>query len=160
MPVVQASGLSCFRVGNFKRDYSMSRISFVFVLITLMAIPFTSVADSIDVKIKGIDDGVKTSRQQDYKEPVLFAKREAIEGAGVKIKALTTVKMLIINSDYIESNAEAVLLPGYDILDMGYSADGTYQVVLIGKVQLAAAGTKEVSEPVRGMRKDHPAHDL
>ena len=138
----------------------MSRISFVFVLITLMAIPFTSVADSIDVKIKGIDDGVKTSRQQDYKEPVLFAKREAIEGAGVKIKALTTVKMLIINSDYIESNAEAVLLPGYDILDMGYSADGTYQVVLIGKVQLAAAGTKEVSEPVRGMRKDHPAHDL
>ncbi len=65
MPVVQASGLSCFRVGNFKRDYSMSRISFVFVLITLMAIPFTSVADSIDVKIKGIDDGVKTSRQQD-----------------------------------------------------------------------------------------------
>lgn len=124
----------------------MSRIAFIIVLITLMAIPCASVAGSIDVKIKGIDDGVKTSRQQDFKEAVLFAKREAIERAGVKIRALTTVEMLVINSDYIESKAEAVLLPGYDILDMGYSAEGTYQVVLIGKVQIAPAESKEVSE--------------
>lgn len=42
---------------------------------------------------------------------VLFAKREAIERAGVKVKALTTAKDFVVQSDYIESQAEAVLLP-------------------------------------------------
>jgi Protein of unknown function, DUF400./Protein of unknown function (DUF1566). len=102
--------------------------------------PCLSFAETIDVHIKGVDDGARTTKQRDYKEAVLFAKREAIERAGVKIKSMTTVRDMVLNSDYIESKAEAVLLPGYNILDMGYSADGTYQVVLIGKVKTVSEG--------------------
>ena len=108
---------------------------FCYVLSIILLIPLLSDAETIDVQIKGIDDGVKTSKQQDYKEAVLFAKREAIERAGIKIKSITTVKDLMVESDYIETQAEAVLLAGYTIVDMGYSADGTYQVVLVGKVK-------------------------
>jgi len=107
------------------------------LLLIILFIPFSSLsADTIDVQIKGIDDGTKTTKQQDYKEAVLFAKREAIERAGVNIKSMTTVKDMMVESDYIETQAEAVLMPGYNILDMGYSVDGIYQVVLIGKVQM------------------------
>lgn len=108
---------------------------FCYVLSIILLIPLLSDAETIDVQIKGIDDGVKTSKQRDYKEAVLFAKREAIERAGIKIKSITTVKDLMIESDYIETQADAVLLAGYTIVDMGYSADGTYQVVLVGKVK-------------------------
>jgi len=38
-------------------------------------------SEIIGVQIKGVDDGEKTTKQQDYKETVLFAKREAIERA-------------------------------------------------------------------------------
>ena len=110
----------------------------------LFLIPSFALSETIDVHIKGIDDGIKTNKQQDYKEAVLFAKREAIERAGAKVKALTTVKDLVVNSDYIESEAEAVLLPGYNILDMGYSADGTYQIVLIGKVKTVSKQTEGI----------------
>ena len=117
----------------------MSRIACI-VFFALLVVPCISDAETIDVQIKGVDDGAKTTKQRDYKEAVLFAKREAIERAGVKIKSMTTVKDLVVNSDYIESKAEAVLLPGYNILDMGYSADGTYQVVLFGKVKTVSEG--------------------
>ena len=107
-----------------------------FILFCFLLIANISNADVIDVQIKGIDDGTKTTKQHDYKEAVLFAKREAIERAGVNIKSMTTVKDMMVESDYIETQAEAVLMPGYNILDMGYSVDGIYQVVLIGKVQM------------------------
>jgi len=112
----------------------MLRITCI-VLMALIVIPFASHAETIDVLIKGINDGARTTKQQDYKKAVLFAKREAIERAGVKIKALTTVKDLVVNSDYIESKAEGVLLPGYDIIDVGYQTDGTYLIVLSGKIE-------------------------
>ena len=86
-----------------------------------MISPVISFSEIIDAQIKGVDDGIKTSKQQDYKEAVLFAKREAIERAGVRIKSITTVKDYVLNSDYIESKAEAVLLPGYNIVDIGYT---------------------------------------
>jgi hypothetical protein len=106
---------------------------FLFILISfLSAVVF---AETINVQIKGIDDGTKTTKQQDYKEAVLFAKREAIERAGVNIKSMTTVKDMMVESDYIETQAEAVLMPGYNVVDIGYAADGTYQIVLIGKVK-------------------------
>jgi len=117
----------------------MLRIAYI-VFFALLVVPCISDAETIDVHIKGVDDGVKTRKQQNYKEAVLFAKREAIERAGVQIKAIITVKDLVLNSDYIESKAEAVLLLGYNILDMGYSADGTYQIVLIGKVKTVSEG--------------------
>jgi hypothetical protein len=110
-------------------------------------VPCVSSAETIDIKIKGLDDGVKTTKQQDYKEAVLFAKREAIERAGVKIKSMTTMKDFVLNADYIESNAEAVMLPGYDIIDVGYTEDGTYQVVLVGKIAvLSPVMEKKVPE--------------
>ncbi|MCK4347849.1 MAG: DUF1566 domain-containing protein [Thermoplasmatales archaeon] len=112
----------------------MSRTACI-VLIALLTIPCISSAETVDVHIKGVDDGIRTSIQQDYKEAVLFAKREAIERAGVKVKSLTTAKDLVIHSDYIESKAEAVLLPGYSIIDVGYQQNGTYLVILSGKVK-------------------------
>jgi hypothetical protein len=89
----------------------------------------------VDVKIKGIDDGIKTTKQQDYREAILFAKREAIERAGVKIKSITSINELMVESDYIELKAEAVLLPGYEIIDIGYQTDNTYLIILTGKVK-------------------------
>jgi hypothetical protein len=35
----------------------------------------------------------------------------------------------------VESKAAALLLPGFQVIDMGYQQDGTYQVVLSGRVQ-------------------------
>ena len=125
----------------------MKKTLFVLSLLCLvLLLPIMGVSEMIDVRIKGIDDGVKTTKQNDYQEAVLFAKREAIERAGVKIKAITTVRDLVINSDYIESEAEAILLPGYTLVDIGYTAGGTYQVVLVGKVKAMAEGidTKEL----------------
>lgn len=93
-------------------------------------------AQTLDVTIKGLDDGRKTTRQQDYREAALDAKRQAIEQAGVKVTSRSTVVNARLQEDFIESQAEAVLLPGFQIIDIGYTADGTYQVVLSGKVQL------------------------
>jgi hypothetical protein len=93
-------------------------------------------AETIDVTIKGLDDGKKTSRQQDYKQAVLDAKRQAIEQAGVTVESKSTVRNAVLQEDFIESNAKAVLLPGFQIMDIGYMQDGTYQIVLTGKVQV------------------------
>jgi LysM repeat protein len=122
----------------------------LFIRVILFLMLFSSVparCETIDVHIKGIDDGVESTRQKDYKEAVLFAKREAIERAGVKVKAMTTVQDLVVNSDYIESQAEGILLPGYDIVDVGYTEDGTYQVVLVGKVAVAETRVEEPAPP-------------
>lgn len=96
----------------------------------------TALGEILDVTIKGFDDGRKTSRQQDYKEAVLDAKRQAIEQAGVKVTSRSTVVNARLQEDFIESQAEAVLLPGFQIMDIGYMQDGTYQVVLSGRVQV------------------------
>lgn len=70
------------------------------ILLILMISPLSVLyAETIDVQIKGFDDGLKTTKQQDYKEAVLFAKREAIERAGVNIKSITTVKDMMLESD-------------------------------------------------------------
>lgn len=93
-------------------------------------------AETIDIEIKGFDDGIKSDKQTDYKEAVLFAKRQAIERAGIKIESTSKVKNFILEEDYIETHAKSVLLAGYRVIDIGYTADGTYQVVLIGKLAL------------------------
>jgi PEGA domain len=117
------------------------RLNTIFFVLTfwIMFLLFQSpcFAEIIDVQIKGIDDGIKTTKQQDYKEAVLFAKREAIERAGVELVSVTTVKDLALYEDLIESKAKAVLLPGYTIVDIGYTEDGEYTVMLIGKVNPA-----------------------
>jgi len=92
-------------------------------------------AATIDVLIKGMDDGVKTSRDRDYAEAVMNAKLQAIERAGVSVKSMTKVENFQLKYDMVESKAAAILLPGFQVIDMGYQKDGTYQVVLSGKVQ-------------------------
>ncbi len=97
--------------------------------------------DVIDVVIKGVDDGVRTSRQQDYNEALFNAKLQAIERAGVEIKSITEVVNLQVRFQMVEAKANAVLMPGFQVIDVGYTADGTYQVVLVGKVRV---GIKDV----------------
>lgn len=110
------------------------------VLIALLVVPCTSTADSIDVLIKGVDDGIRSNKQQDCKEAVMNAKLGAIERAGVEISSITKVVNFKLKYDMIESKAKAILLPGFQVMDMGYQQDGTYQVVLSGKIQI---GDKE-----------------
>lgn len=89
----------------------------------------------IEVSIKGIDDGVNTNRQRDYAEAVMNAKLQAIERVGVEIKSLTIIKDFQLQSDIIESKSRGILVPGFRVVDMGYQTDGTYQIVLSGKVK-------------------------
>ena len=115
----------------------MKKFIFSLMLVLIMTLlPITAISETIDVLIKGVDDGVKTSKQQDYKEAVMNAKLEAIERAGVEIASVTKVVNFQIKFDMVESKAQAVLLPGFQIMDLGYQADGTYLVVLSGKIQV------------------------
>jgi hypothetical protein len=108
-------------------------------------------AETIDVNIKGVDDGIKTSKQQDYKEAVMNAKLQAIEQAGASIESITRVINFQLKYDAVESKSKAVLLPGFQIIDIGYVVDGTYQVVLIGKLQVGGNVTQ-----AREIGKDGP----
>lgn len=111
------------------------KIALIAISLSLLLIPSVSFCEIIEISIKGIDDGKRTTKQKDYNEAVLFAKMQALERAGVEIKSETTVKDLVLQQDLIELKSEAVLLPGYQIIDIGYVADGTYQVVLVGKLK-------------------------
>lgn len=95
-------------------------------------------AETIDVNIKGVDDGIKTSKQQDYKEAVMNAKLQAIERAGVSIESVSKVVNFQLQYDAVESQSKGILLPGFQVVDIGYVTDGTYQVVLIGKLQVGS----------------------
>jgi formylglycine-generating enzyme required for sulfatase activity len=97
-------------------------------------------AESVVVLIKGVDDGVKVSKQQDYQEALMNAKLQAIERAGVEIKSITQVVNFQTKFDMVETKANAVLLPGFQVMDLGYQQDGTYQVVVSGEVQVGHAG--------------------
>ncbi len=127
---------------------STANIAFILLLYSITS------AATLDVTIKGLDDGRKTTRQQDYREAVLDAKRQAIEQAGVKVTSKSTVVNARLQEDYIESQAEAVLLPGFQIIDIGYTADGTYQVVLSGKVQMVEPEKPEESPGVLALVMD------
>ncbi|MDQ7798059.1 MAG: hypothetical protein RDU76_03825 [Candidatus Edwardsbacteria bacterium] len=119
-----------------KRRNLISICAGIFYIFTVLLLVSPATAETLDVTIKGLDDGKKTSRQQDYKQAVLDAKRQAIEQAGVTVESKSTVKNAVLQEDFIESNAKAVLLPGFQIMDIGYLQDGTYQIVLTGKVQV------------------------
>ena len=93
--------------------------------------------DIIDVKIVGYDNGIKTTKQKDHREALLDAKRQAIERAGVEVKSKSRVKNFELEEDYIETHAQAILLPGFEVIDIGYIEGGTYNVMLIGKITVA-----------------------
>ena len=133
---------------NNKLGVLMKRILFILFFIILSSFIFS---DTIDVLIKGVDDGVKTNKQQDYKEAVMNAKLQAIERAGVEIQSITKVVNFKLKYDMVESKAKAVLLPGFQIMDMGYQQDSTYQVVLSAKVRVGDKDEDITSEGL--MRK-------
>ena len=125
----------------------MKRV-FVTILLTSLImltapIPFSW---AIDVLIKGVDDGLKTNQQQDYREAVMNAKLQVIEGAGDEMVSLTKVVNFKVKYDMVESRAKAVLEPGFQIIDIGYLEDGSYQVVLSGQVKTARNVDKEKRE--------------
>ena len=135
-------------------------------IILIFSAPVVLFAKTIEVLIKGVDDGVKTRRNCDYKEAVMNAKLQAIERAGVSVKSITKVENFKPKYDMIESKANAVLLPGFQIIDMGYQKDGTYQVVLSGKVQVGETKPQEGklwgklrSQPIE-FKKFKDAHEL
>ena len=107
--------------------------SLIIILISILNISI-AYSHTIKVHIKGFDDGIMTTKRNDYLEAVLFAKREAVERAGCKIESFTTIENLILKQSYIESKASAILLLGYDIVDNDYSRDGYYQITLIGEI--------------------------
>lgn len=115
-------------------------IFFSFILdFVFMTLPVTA-QDVIDVTVQGISDGVRNSKQRDRDEAIMDAKLKAIEKAGVSIEAVTTVENFVLKKDWIESRAKGVLLPGFQIVDVGYGADGLFHVVLVGKIAIAAQG--------------------
>lgn len=95
---------------------------------------FNILSEPVVVVIKGIDDGKKTSKQQDYKEAVINAKLQAIERAGVEVQSITKMENFQLKSEIVESKAKALIMPDFQIIDIGYQTDGTYQVVFSGKV--------------------------
>jgi len=120
----------------------------------LVAFPILVYSETIDVLIKGVDDGVKTNKQQDYKEAVMNAKLEAIERAGVEITSITKIVNFKTKYDKVESKAKAALLPGFQIMDMGYQSDGTYTVVLSGKVQVGKGAKDRAKNRKQAIQKE------
>lgn len=109
-------------------------IRLVFLLLVLF-LGTVMAQDVIDITVKGISDSKNDGAQIDRQEAIMDAKRQACEKAGVKLQSNTTVENFQVKFDYIESKAKAVLLPGFQIIDVGYMQDGTYQVVLTGKIK-------------------------
>ena len=105
------------------------------LLVLMLVLPDTILAGVIEVHIQGFDDGIRSTKQRDYEEAVLVAKRRAIEKAGITIQSKTTVKNLMLEKDHIEAQSDTVLLPGYQILDVGYLENGSYSIILIGKTK-------------------------
>ena len=88
----------------------------------------------VEISIKGYSDGKKENPQVDRIEAILDAKKQAIEYAGVEITSYISIEDSKMKESYLESKADGVLLPGYNIIDVGYTANGVYVVVLTGKV--------------------------
>lgn len=97
----------------------------------------------IEVKIVGYDNGIKAVKGEDYREALLNAMRQAVERAGCEIESTSSVKDFVLEADYIESRARAILLPGFEIIDLGYTEGGTYNIMLIGKIRFAISPKPE-----------------
>ena len=107
----------------------------IFFIVTVLLMFVTTFAqEAIDVNVQGISNGKRDSKQQDRDEAILDAKLKAIERAGVSIEAVTQMEDFKLKKDWVESNVNAVILPGFEIMDVGYGEDSLYHVVLIGKI--------------------------
>lgn len=130
----------------------------LFILIILFANLFSQ--DVIDISVKGVSNEKNDGTQKDRFEAILDAKRQACEKAGLKIESKTTVENFQVVYDFIESKAETILLPGFQIIDIGYVQDGTYQVVLSGKIKITEEEEQISSKELRYAKslKDRGKH--
>ncbi|MEW6615856.1 MAG: hypothetical protein AB1401_10370 [Thermodesulfobacteriota bacterium] len=94
----------------------------------------------VDVLIEGYDDGVKSTVRNDREEALVDAKRQAIERAGVQVSSTTQMKNFVIRKDWVESKSKGILLPGFQIIDKGYQANGSYLVILAGRIRPILTG--------------------
>jgi hypothetical protein len=93
--------------------------------------------DKMKVRVIGVSDNSYDGLQKDRKEAIINAKREAIERSGVSVKSKSEMKMGVLYADYIEAEAESYILPGYEIVDIGYDdTKVTYKVVLVGEIKI------------------------
>lgn len=134
----------------------MKKIAQLIMILCIMGVALLAFAEDIDVVIKGRDDGKRTTQKRDYAEALMNAKLQAVERAGIEITSITKVENFRLKSDMIESKAKGVLLPGFQVMDIGYQADGTYLVILTGKVrtQLPTGGkTSEFDNSLLALKK-------
>lgn len=110
------------------------------ILILFCVVSICASEEVIDISVKGISDEKKDGAQKDRMEAIMDAKRQACEKAGIKIKSESKVENFQLTYDLIESKAEGVLMPGFQIIDVGYTADGPYNVVLVGKLKIQSHG--------------------
>jgi hypothetical protein len=106
----------------------------LFFILLLATIAFAQ--NVIEITVKGISNQKNDGAQQDRLEAILDAKRQACEKAGLKIESKTTVENFQTVYDLVETKAASVLLPGFQLVEVGYVQDGTYQVVLSGKIKI------------------------
>jgi formylglycine-generating enzyme required for sulfatase activity len=111
------------------------------IIMLLLLFSCVLAQETIDVSVQGISDGNRDSQQRDRDEAILDAKLKAIERAGVSIQAVTVMEDFKLKSDWVESKATGILLPGFQIIDVGYGEDGLYHVVLTGKVSKSGEET-------------------
>lgn len=127
----------------------MRRLTSALVVVT-WCLSLSGHAEEIDVLIKGVDDGIKTSKQQDRAEAIMNAKLQGIERAGVEVSSITQIVNFKLKYDKVESKAQAILLPGFQVLDLGYQPDDTYLVVLSGRVKTGESKPEKVKLAVGG----------
>ena len=90
--------------------------------ITCLIIIFCSTLiaqEVIDITVKGISNSENDGAQKDRQEAIMDAKRQACEKSGVRLQSNTNVENFQVTFDYIESKAAAVLLPGFQVVDVG-----------------------------------------
>jgi hypothetical protein len=107
----------------------------VLLLVFLMSVSLFA-QNTIEITVKGISDQQNNGAQQDRLEAILDARRQACEKAGLRIESKTTVENFQTVYDLVETQSASVLLPGFQLVEIGYVQDGTYQVVLSGKIKI------------------------
>lgn len=95
-----------------------------------------------EVRVNGYSFGSKG--HNNLEEATVDAYRKAIEkGTGISIQSFTNVENYQLKKDQITSKARGMLLPGFQVVEVGYGTkgsnqtwnDGVYKVTLIGKVK-------------------------
>jgi hypothetical protein len=121
--------------------YKLFNIAVTTVMSVLLILVFSSLqqvhAEStvIEFMVKGLSDDQNDGKQRDKREAEIDAWRQAIEKAGLLIRSTTLMENFTVMSDSVESLAKGLILPDWDLMDVGYDEDGVYVVVITGKIR-------------------------